>query len=137
MSKKNNLRIAARYSDEWAEILVRDDLITEVHLKPGSYDRSHVERIINRIKELKKSNQLLVLILAHKKSSVTLDGIRGLFSRDSLTYSVAKAYVIYKPFHFFLAKACMFIYEPSTPIRFFNNRDEAEAWLTRLIGYGL
>jgi hypothetical protein len=130
-------QVVASESDEWADIRLRDDHIAEVHLRPRGYNRNTVSGIIDKIRSLQDHNQLLVLILAHPDSSIDLSGIKGLFSRKSLSYSVAKAYVIHKPVHFLLAKACLALYRPRMPIRFFKRREEAEAWLGCFVGYGI
>jgi hypothetical protein len=136
-SSGGDYRIVSRSTDEWADIIVRDDRLVEVHLCPRGYSRANVDQIIGKIKEMQSATQLLVLILADKKSSINLGGIRGLFSRRSLSYSVAKAYVIQKPVHFLLSKICLALFQPKTPIRFFKDRREAESYLKGFVGYGL
>lgn len=125
------------HADEWADIFIRPDQIAVVHLKPKSYSRITVNLIIDRVRSMQRTEKLLVLILAHPESSVNYGGIRSLFSKKSLTYSVAKAYVLYKPHHFILSKMCMAVFRPRTPIRFFRNRPEAETWLSSFTGYGI
>ena len=104
---------------------------------PRGYSRKTVNQIIDKIREMQGHEKLVVLILSHPKSSVDLSGIRSLFSRKSLSYSVAKAYVISKPIHFILAKICIAIYKPKMPIRFYRRREEAETWLSSLVVFGI
>jgi hypothetical protein len=129
--------VIATHRDEWAEVRVRNDHIAEVHLYGRGYNRAIVSKVIDKVRSMHPSEHLLVLILAHPKSSIDPGGIHGLFSRKSLTYSVAKAYVCQKPIHFFLARIALSVYQPKMPIRFFRERAEAEAWLSSFAGYGI
>src|ERR1043165_5214104 len=109
-------KVIATHADEWADVRLRDDHVAEVHLFGRGYNRTTVGKVIDKVRSMHPSEHLLVLILAHPKSSIDLGGIRGLFSRKSLTYSVAKAYVCHKPIHFFLARIAMSVYQPKMPI---------------------
>lgn len=128
-----NYSITTRHAGKTWEILVRSDNIVQVNLSAAVYGRSDINEVIEKIRELTNYSTLLVLVIAHKRSRITPDGIRKLFSKMSVSYPVAKAYVINRPLHFMLARLCMRIYKPKTPIKFFASRGEAEKWLLGLI----
>jgi hypothetical protein len=127
------MKIVAQYKDELAEIFLREDHIAEVQLLARDYNKALVDKVIRNVRRLVPDEKPGILILAHDKSAVTLNGIRELFSQESLTYASAKAYVIHKPAHFVLAKVCMLVYHPTLPIRFFSRKEEAEAWLASVM----
>jgi hypothetical protein len=104
-----------------------------VNLEAAVYRRSDIDIVIEKIREMTNYSTLLVLVIAHKRSRISPDGIRKLFSKASTSYPVAKAYVINRPVHFMLSRLCMRIYKPKTPIKFFARQDEAEKWLLSLI----
>jgi hypothetical protein len=132
LENKNNIKILNRHTDEFAEILVREDHLVEVQLKGREYNKAKIDAVIATIRQLTPAESLLVLIIAHDRSAITLDGIKELFSKEALSYPIAKAYVIRKNAHFVLAKVCMLVYQPVTPIRFFSRQSEAEDWLKSL-----
>jgi hypothetical protein len=103
--------------------------IVEVMLHPIEYHKTEVENVIRGVKEAAGDNDLLVLVEADDASLVTIDGVRALFTQNALSYARAKAYVLRNPFHFKIAQLSMMIFNPSTPLRFFRDRDEARVWL--------
>lgn len=125
--------VVSRYEDKAYEILVRSDNIVQVNLTGAVYKRSDIDTVIGNIRTITQSSTMLILVITNKRSRITADGIRKLFSKASTSYPVAKAYVISRPVHFILAKLCLRIYQPRTPIRFFGDRAEAERWLLSLI----
>jgi hypothetical protein len=134
---ENPVQASPDYEDEYVRIFMRPDGIVEIRLFPRSYGPGVIYNVIDQVQKRKPHDHLLILIISDRRSSVTLKGITTLFSKRSLTYSVAKAYVISKPIHFFLSRICMRVYRPRLPLRFFNNRADAETWLKGLMGYGL
>jgi len=130
-------KIILRYSTEWADIAVREDQIVEVQLFPKAYSKSRVSAVINKIKEITGRSNLLVLIKAHPKSTVTIDGLNSVFSKPNITYSTAKAYVLPMAWQFAIAKTARLFFKPKKPIRFFRTHDAAETWLSSFRGYGI
>jgi hypothetical protein len=128
-TSKNGIPVKVHHTDELAEILVRTDGIVEVQLRSKEYNKEIIGTIIATIKRLSADAQLRILVIAAERSQITLDGVKSLFSKEALSYSIAKAYVIKKNSHFVLAKVCMLLYQPTTPIRFFSTQKEAENWL--------
>jgi hypothetical protein len=130
-------RILLTYNYEWADISFRSDEIVEVRLLAKAYSKQKVTSVIDKIKELSGRESLLVLIITDPKSTVTFDGIKAVFSKSAISYSVAKAYVFHTRLQFFLARAGHFVFKPKTPIRFFNDKTKAETWLSSFQGYGM
>ncbi len=126
-------QVVSRHEEKAYEILVRSDNIVQVNLTGAVYKRSDIDTVIGNIRKVTQSSTMLILVITSKKSRITADGIRMLFSKASTSYPVAKAYVISRPVHFMLAKLCLRNYKPRTPIKFFGDRAEAENWLLSLI----
>ena len=130
---ESSYQVVDRFSHDAWEVLVRSDQIVQVNLSGVVYGRPEIESVIGKIRELSQPSTMLVLVISHPQSRITVDGIRKLFSRESTSYPVAKAYVISRPVHFTLAKWCLRIYKPKTPIRIFADKNEAERWLLSLV----
>jgi hypothetical protein len=129
--------ILSRHEYEWAHIFFREDDIVEVHLFPVRYNGRRVAGVIDEIVRLSGRKNLLVLIVTNPRSTVSLSGITTVFSNESVNYSAAKAYVFHNGIQFFLAKFGKLVFRPRRPIRFYNNRGMAEAWLRSFQGYGI
>jgi hypothetical protein len=131
--KKEPVRILTEHKDARCAIRLREDYIVEVRLQPMLYKKPDVEYIISTINNITANKAMLVLVVTENGSDITFDGIKVLFSKDSLSYPIAKAYYIRKKLHFFLSRICMLLYRPATPIKFFNDEAAAEKWLKSLI----
>jgi hypothetical protein len=134
---KNKHKILAEYNHEWAKIFFRDDDIVEVHLQPGLFNDVKVLGIIDMIKERQSKPDLFVLTVTNRKSMVTYSGLKAVFSKPALNYSIAKAYLFHNKMQFFLANLGRLIFRPKIPIRFFKSMKEAETWLSSFRGYGM
>jgi hypothetical protein len=132
-ASRNNSEVVAYHSFEGVDIYFRSDKIVEIVLQPILYNKSMIDQVIIRLMELKSRQGLYMLIVSHPDSSISVDGIMALFSKLSLNYSSAKAYVIHKKFHFFLSTLCLQVYQPAMPIKFFNNQGLAEDWLKEIM----
>ena|ERR1041384_7271914 len=129
--------IIAAYEEEWANIYFRSDDIVEVHLLPGVYNGKKVMHVIDRIKILSGKSKLLVLTITDRRSMSTYSGVRAVFSKPAVDYSMAKAYLFHNKMQFLLANLGRWIFRPTIPIRFFRDREAAETWLSTFRGYGL
>jgi hypothetical protein len=131
--KRNGADVVAFHKMAEVEIYFRSDRIVEVMLMPIEYNKDKIDQVISRLNGLRSRDGLYLLISSHPDSTISMDGVFALFSRMSLTYSSAKAYVIHKKLHFFLSSLCMQVYKPEVPIKFFNSQTEAEKWLKDII----
>jgi hypothetical protein len=119
--------------DELAEILMREDHILEVRLRGMHYGKPEIIQLSYFIKQLTGSSASLLLIVADDRSQITLEGLKCLFIDTAQTYQLAKAYVLKKKSHFNLARVCLILYNPVTPVRFFESSGEAESWLRSVV----
>lgn len=130
-------KILKEQHDSIARIYLRKDEIVETHLLPTFYNGERVMNVIERIKEIRPKGLLLVLVLTDARSVVTWSGLKAVFSRSAVNYSMARAYVFQTYSQFFLARLGKFIVQPKTPMRFFKSRARAEAWLSTFQGHGI
>jgi hypothetical protein len=134
---RTGYNIIAEYKEEWANLYFRSDDIVEVHLLPGVYNGTKVLHVIERIKALSGKSKLLVLTITDRRSMSTYSGVKAVFSKPAVDYSVAKAYLFHNKLQFFLANVGRLVFRPTIPIRFFKSRETAETWLHSFRGYGM
>src|SRR5205814_8004893 len=108
-----------------------------VHLLPGWYNAKKVLGTIDKIRELSGRHVILILTVTNKKSMVTWSGFKAVYSKPSLNYAVAKAYLFHTRMQFFLANLGRLIFRPEIPIRFFRDKNTAATWLSSFGGYGV
>jgi hypothetical protein len=140
MSRRSGVpsdKILSEHHHPWARIYIRTDDVVEVHLHPGRYNSEKVLGVIEEIKRLKNKQQLLILTIPHKRSMSTLSGVKAVFSKPGVDYSMAKAYVFPSYLQYIIARAGRLYFRPTTPMRFFRNRETAESWLKTFQGYGI
>jgi hypothetical protein len=111
----------------------RPDYIIEIGLQPIEYGKEEVQTVISQVKKVAGNRPMLLLIEAADRSTVTWSGIRALFSKESIAYSLGKAYVVHNWFHFLLAQCYLMVLQPITPLRFFRKKAPAETWLKSII----
>jgi len=140
MSRRSGLpfdKIVAEHHHQWARIYLRTDDVVEVHLFPGKYNSEKVLGVVEEIKRLKNKPHLLILTLPHRLSMSTWSGVKAVFSKPGVDYSMAKAYVFPSYLQYIIAKAGRWYLRPVSPMRFFRKREQAEAWLKSFQGYGI
>ena len=133
MQQSNEVKVIASSNDPVSEITFRSDYVVEVRLKPINYSLKEVELEIQNILKIAGGKSILVLVISHEGSHITLDGLKSLFKRSNTSYPLAKAYVLKRKSHFKLARLCKVLFSPVTPMEFFDNVCEAETWLNRMV----
>jgi hypothetical protein len=133
MQQSNEVKVIASSNDPESEITFRSDYVVEVQLKPINYGLKEVDSVISNILKIAGGKSILVLVVSHEGSNITLDGLKGLFKRSNTSYPLAKAYVLKRKSHFKLAKLCMVLFSPVTPMQFFDNVCDAESWLNQMV----
>lgn len=133
MQQSNEVKVITSSNDPVSEITLRSDYVVEVRLKPINYSLKEVELVIQNILKIAGGKSILVLVVSHEGSHITLDGLKSLFKRSNTSYPLAKAYVLKRKSHFKLARLCKVLFSPVTPMEFFDNAYDAENWLNQMV----
>lgn len=131
MNSKRTPKIVKQFKNQLFEVALKETNVLSVDLTKTEYDKEEVEHITENIRYIARDHKYLLLINSDPESSITYEGLKVLARPGSLSYAIAKAYVITSLPQKLMANFYLHFFKPSIPVKFFKNKREAELWLLK------
>jgi len=133
MSDKSTYRIIKKVDLPHTKIELRDDGIIQFFYGDDvHYNMEISQEVENEMMAVTEGVTYMSLRVAGKKSSMAIKVMQYLSRGRGCLLTLADAFVIKSLFQRILAKIYMSLAKPYVPTKFFENVEDAEAWLKSL-----